>query len=129
MQGNLWAPDLVHNQVVKAAQLAPSMNFGLSLLPGTYGPLTVPIYNYGNANLNIYNFAPPQYFSQSGGTCLAGTLVAPGSNCTMSIIFKTTGPFQGPFNGASFNVLDNEGNATSANPHVDTIVVTGWTFL
>ena len=33
MKGNLWAPDLLNNQVVKVTQLAPTMNFGLIALP------------------------------------------------------------------------------------------------
>ena len=126
MKGNLWAPDLLNNQVVKVTQYAPSMNFGTNLFTGTYGPMTVPVYNYGNANLNIYGFNPPQYFYQSGGSCLAGTLVAAGSNCTMSIIFKTTNWFTGTLNPLPFDIQDNEGNATSASPHADTILVTGY---
>jgi sugar lactone lactonase YvrE len=125
MQGNLWAPDFLNNQIVKITQKAPSLNLGIIFFGvGVLGPQTLPVYNYGNANLDIYGFAPPQYFFQSGGTCLTGTLVAPGSSCIMSIINSTNGIFQYTTNG-QFNIQDNEGNAPSTSPHLDTILVTG----
>ena len=53
MKGNLWAPDLVNNQVVKVTQYGAGMNFGtLRCFLESMGRMTMPVYNYGNTNLN-----------------------------------------------------------------------------
>ena len=125
LKGNLWAPDFLNNQVVRLAPNAPLLDLGIVFFaPGTLGPATVPVSNIGNSTLDIYGFNPPAYFSQNGGTCLAGALVAPGQNCTLSIIFQATSFLQG--GTGSFNIRDNVNNQTATTPHVDTVVVSGF---
>ena len=126
MKGNLWAPDLLNNQVVKVTQFAPGINFGYIFLGwGILGPQTLPVYNYGNANLNIYGLILPEYFSQSGGTCLTGTSVAPGSSCTLVDCQHDDHLGSNAPSTRTSTFVTTKGMRPSASPHLDTIVVTG----
>ena len=70
MKGNLWAPDLLNNQVVKVAQLAPSMNFGRTTLPPEPTGRCDPVVNFGpnTGTLNHHGFVRRSTLLTIGGT-------------------------------------------------------------
>src|SRR5664279_750970 len=129
LKGNVWAPEFNNNQIVYLGQSSTTLAFGYSFFErGIFGPQTTQITNVGNATLDIYSFTPPQYFSQQGGSCFAGTLVAPGSSCTLSLYLTITGGLQGTF-GSPFYINDNVNNAPSTSPHQDSFTVNGGSLL
>lgn len=80
---------------------------------GTSAPQTEPVFNAGNAPLDIQGVGSASPFPQTGvTTCIGGLAVMPGTSCDLTAVFNPSSP--GSFSGS----LDIASDATnwSANP-------------
>lgn len=68
--------------------LPSTVSFGNQMLNTTSPAQTVTIDNIGSAALAISTIAVTGDFAKSGGTCINGSSVAAGSNCTILLTFK-----------------------------------------
>jgi hypothetical protein len=102
--------------VVPAALSATAVAFGNVVQGTTSAVKNITLTNYQAVNLNISTIAAPAPFAISSATttCVVGTPVLPGKNCTISLTFSPTALGAAP--ASTLTVTDDAGNSPqSAN--------------
>ena len=122
--GNIFLAKPRQASVFELPSQPPSLSFP-SVAVGATGPLSIQIQSIGNATLSLSKLSVSGNFTLVPGSgtppdCIAGSSVAPGAQCNLSINFKPEP--DGPLTGT----LTLSDNALNNNPATQVIQLSGY---